>query len=320
MFRVVLILALLTTAWAGTALAIQVYTGPTELTGTVAQVFSGNSFALYNGTSTSVVVLEGVKTPKRGEENFLEAANYLYKMLFGKKVKVAITRKARFLSYGIVTELDDNINVNAQVLNQSFATEATEVALGGAEESMLLRGNVFHSATTGFSITKADGWVFLSAEDVRASRQNLRLEDRELELAIKQRQDTPLVSIARYPEPYAGLNPSVTVSARSVGGLLGQDPVSLMESTVPALEKAFADFTMVKEASPAMVDGKKAAYMKATYTISDAAGNSYQVISRIYLVPRGTVMFIIDCSALAADEAKVSRAFDQMMASVKIEQ
>jgi len=318
-FRVVVLLVLLATAWAGTALALQVYKGPTEITGTVVQVYSGNSFSIFDGERTSVVVLEGVKTPKRGEADFLESANFLHQMLYQKKVRVLLTRKAEYITYGVVVETEGNVNVNAQVLAQPYAEEEVEITLGGAVASMTLRGNEFHSVPAGFSMTKSDDWVFLSAEDVKTGEEVIRLDDRELERAIKNRTEIPLVTITKYPEPYANLNPSISIHVKSTGGLLGRAPEALLESVIPGLKESFSDFTIIEGPEPASVSGRRAAYLKASYTIVEASGKAYKTVSHVYLVPRGPVMFMITMSSLATDEANVREDFDKMLASIRIE-
>jgi hypothetical protein len=81
---------------------------------------------------------------------------------------------------------------------------------------------------------------------------------------------------------------------------------------------AFPDSTFVDHVQDAEVSGLKAAYMKATYTINTAQG-AHRVLSRTWLVRRGSFMLLIGMSGAEQGEDVGDLEFAAALKSVVIE-
>ncbi|MDH5762532.1 MAG: hypothetical protein OEZ51_06085 [Nitrospinota bacterium] len=176
---------------------------------------------------------------------------------------------------------------------------------------------VFHHSGAGFSLTKPGNWNYLSPEMVQAAGQSVKMEDKELEKMIKENPNSPLVVITRYQEPYPTLNPSVAVTMVHMP-IEGMAPKDVLNMSTQVLKRAYPDLTYVDEVQDANVDGINGAYTKVKYTMA-AGDQKFPTMTRMWLVPRGKVMFTVGMSG-PQDGPDVSEdSFDEILKSIKIQ-
>jgi hypothetical protein len=149
------------------------------------------------------------------------------------------------------------------------------------------------NATAGIVVVKPAGWHVGTIQQVEENRARVRMNDEELQKAIRQSASAPLFVFTRYPEPHDNLNPSIQVALRPLGPLAGKTPVEILEVAVEPLKKAFTDFRLLSEISATTVGGMPAASMKATYKLVTQDGREYPTLSRLWIIPRGSFMFFI---------------------------
>ncbi len=178
--------------------------------------------------------------------------------------------------------------------------------------------DLFQSSAVGLELRKPASWVFLTSEDVKANRERIRLKDGELEQAIRERASLPLVVAAKYPEPHGSLNPTVQVGVRPLGGLAGRPATEILALVVGSLQSGFSDFQLVTPVSEARISGLPAAHLVATYTINTDAG-SFPVKARMWLVPRGPILFMIGMSGAQEGEDVAQEEFQAVLESLVIE-
>jgi hypothetical protein len=188
-----------------------------------------------------------------------------------------------------------------------------------AADAPAVNTNRFHSSTAGFAVIKPAAWQFASMEQVATNRAVARLKDKELEAQIRQRASAPLVVILKHPEPHDDLNPSVQVMVRPLGQLEGKSAMELMRLVVPTIQRAMADFAFVEQIQETKLGGMPAAFMKAKYTVANPEGREFKTLSRMWIVPRGSFMFMISASG-PQEGADVSEAeFKGILDSIQIE-
>ena len=101
---------------------------------------------------------------------------------------------------------------------------------------------VFHSPTAGFAVTKPEGWNILTAQQHAQNLKSTKVNDADLQAAIVAGGGTPLVVIAKYPEPYPALNPNVTVYVRTLGDLKGQPATKILGTVMQIFRSGLKDF------------------------------------------------------------------------------
>jgi hypothetical protein len=189
---------------------------------------------------------------------------------------------------------------------------------GPAGTFLAEEGNAYESREAGFEITKPENWLFVPANTVAQNLALPRLHDKELERAIRSKPSVPFLVIARFPEPYDGLNPSVQVSFKTQGELLGQGAPALLTRVVERLKGNFRDFTFIRPVEATTVDGQPAARMSARYTVADAHGKEFKTVARMWVIPRGEYMFTISMYGAAEGPNTSEKEFEQILQSIKI--
>ena len=174
------------------------------------------------------------------------------------------------------------------------------------------------NATAGISIVPPAGWHVTSMQQVMQNRSQMRLPDEQLQAGL-QRATAPLFVFSKYQEPHAALNPTVQVVLRPRPASLPNSPTALLGVATATLQKAFPDFRFVDPIQDARVSGLRAAYMKATYTLRTAGGGEHRVLSRTWLVPRGSFMFLVGMSGAPEGPDLSEAEFAEALKSVLID-
>ncbi len=172
------------------------------------------------------------------------------------------------------------------------------------------------NTAAGIEITVPAGWHETSLAQVQANRENVRMADADLQHAIQTRSALPLLVFTKYPEPHEGLNPSVQVTLRSA---LQGTPTDLLSTALQPMRRAFPDFRLVSPVHQTQVGGWPAAAMEATYTLRSKAGGAFPVRSRMWLVPRGRLMFLIAMSGSATGADAADGEFKAALESIVIQ-
>jgi hypothetical protein len=132
------------------------------------------------------------------------------------------------------------------------------------------------------------------------------MDDPEFQELAARYATTPVFAIAKYPEPYPDLNPSFKINVRPLGGLARLPPEDILTAAIPTFSRAFNDMQVLEGPRPTRVSGRKAAYARLSYTLR-AKDTAVPTISEIWVVPKGSVFFMIG-GGTRADEKTGSRA------------
>jgi hypothetical protein len=181
------------------------------------------------------------------------------------------------------------------------------------------RGERFDNATAGISLVRPAGWSTASLQQVEENRARVRLSDAELQDAIQKRASAPLFVFTKYPEPYDDLNPSIQVGLRPLGALASLPATKLLEGAMAPLQHAYADFQTVTPIEETVVCGLKAAHAKFKYTLSTGDSLQFRTLTRMWIVPRGSFVFLIGMSGPERGPDVSEKEFATALESMKIE-
>jgi len=167
----------------------------------------------------------------------------------------------------------------------------------------------------GIAITRPAGWHTGTVAQVQANRARTKLSDPELQVALATRAALPLLVFTKYEEPHPGLNPSIQITLRH--GLAGT-PVRLLSDALAVMRRGFPDLQTVEPVRQTTVDGLPAAHVRVTYTLATQTGLKARVSSRLWLVPRGALMFLIGMSGSESGTDKCDAECDSALQSLSI--
>jgi hypothetical protein len=167
----------------------------------------------------------------------------------------------------------------------------------------------------GITIDRPAGWHDLTLAQVQANREHARLADPELQHAISTQSTMPLLSFTKYEEPHAGLNPTIQLGLRP---LVPGAPTEVLEMALQTMRRAYADFRLIAPVQAVQVAGWSAAHASATYTLHNDRGESFHVKGRLWLVPRGRLMFLIAMSGTQTGEDVCESEFAAVISTLTI--
>jgi len=152
---------------------------------------------------------------------------------------------------------------------------------------------------------------------VEAASKSVKMEDKDLEKMIRENPNSPLVVITRYQEPYPTLNPSVAVTMVQLP-VEGMPPKDVLNMSTEVLKRAYPDLTYVDEVQDVSVDGINSAYTKVKYTLA-AGDQKFPTTTRMWLVPRGKVMFTVGMSGPQEGPDASEDSFKEILKSIKFD-
>ena len=167
------------------------------------------------------------------------------------------------------------------------------------------KGETVRIPTLGLTVFRPADWVTITAEENAQNIRSVEMDDREFQELAARYANTPVFAIAKYPEPYEDLNPSFKINVRPLGGFVGVAPEDILTAALPTFSRAFRDLKVVEGPRSAQVSGRKAAYARLSYTLR-SGGVAVPTISEIWVVPKGSVFFMIGAGT-RADEKNGTR-------------
>jgi hypothetical protein len=209
---------------------------------------------------------------------------------------------------------------SGMVKTDAPAMDASAMETPAETSASISSEEIFHHPGAGFSLTKPMNWKYLSPEMIKTASESRKWNDAELEKAIKKNPNSPLVVITRYPEypePYPTLNPSVAVRMINLP-VEGIPPKDILNMSTEAFKREYPDLTYVDKVQDAIVDGINGAYTKIKYTMIDG-DREFPTLARMWLVPRGKVMFTVNMSGPQEGPDISDEAFKKILSSIKIE-
>jgi hypothetical protein len=168
----------------------------------------------------------------------------------------------------------------------------------------------------GIAIDRPAGWQEATLAQVQANREHARLTDPELQHALTTRSAMPLLVFTKYQDGHAGLNPTIQVTLRPA---LAGNPAQLLASAIQIMRRGFEDFQVVTPPRSTKVDGWAAAQARATYTLRTDRGETFDVDSRFWLIPRGRLMFLVGMSGSQVGEDACETEFTDALSSLTIQ-
>lgn len=159
------------------------------------------------------------------------------------------------------------------------------VAACSAAVAQATEREVFRSPTHGIELVKPEGWHFQTIGELIGSMEDTKLKTEALRPIFHDSVRSILVTVAKYPEPYDGLNPSVTIHISPYGKLEAASPRELMNLGLAAYPLIFDD--VVPEAlRDVEMAGHPAVESRMTATAHKKSGTIMPMKSVSWLVPR----------------------------------
>jgi len=174
----------------------------------------------------------------------------------------------------------------------------------------------FANAAAGISLERPAGWETFATRQLPGGGSQ-RMEDEKLLEAIRSLDGAPLFTFAKHTEPFAELNPTIQINVRALGGFAKRPIEEVLSTVVIPLQRQHPDLELVGPVKKLKVSGLDALEAVTSYSIR-ADGHDIPVRSRLYVVPRGSLYFVIGMTDPPKGPDVAEREFGAALASIRI--
>jgi hypothetical protein len=180
--------------------------------------------------------------------------------------------------------------------------------------------SVFNNPTAGFSVTKPNGWHYVTAEQNLNNLKATQLGDKEFQTAMVKYATTPMVAMTKHEEPYDDVNPSFKVNIKPLGQFKGKDPKDIIGVMLPQFQKLFKDFKLVQPPTNVPVAGISSAYARINYTMEVAGIGVLPITSELWIVPRGDYFFLVGAGTRQDEKTGSRKEIESIISTIVISQ
>lgn len=195
------------------------------------------------------------------------------------------------------------------------------MALTSVKGTALAEDAQYSNSEVGLSLEKPGDWHFMSLAETLDNRNRVRFADEQLTELVRRRAREPLVSISKYEDPSAqpDVTPTVQITLSPLGALAGAPPERSLGIVLAQIGRGLADFEIVKSVHATSLSGLPAAHAVWHCRIENELGGSYEVRSRMWMVPRGQFAFLIGMSGPREGPDVSEEEFQAVLDSIRIE-
>lgn len=179
--------------------------------------------------------------------------------------------------------------------------------------------NLFASGLAGIAVVKPPEWRFVANDEISNVRGNIKLNKRDFQEMMRSVQ-LPVVSIMKYPDTYAGINPTVQIGVRSKKYYSKTNPMDLLNKIIAGMKSSgvVQDFSVIKDVHSLQIDGIPAATVATRFNIQLKSGKSVPVLSTLYYAKNSENIIIVGMSRRDSVEDTSEREFEGILKSLRL--
>lgn len=162
---------------------------------------------------------------------------------------------------------------------------ALSPAVGLAAPSQIITGNELHDTRLRLTVTKPDSWRFLTPKEKRDSRKSVTHKNTRWDMMVKQNSFPSRIVIAKYPEPFPGLNPSVAIDVYPLEEYRFKDAMWLASWDISFHRNLlFTPFRVTTGPFMVQLDTKQASYYRAQFELELVKAPPMKIDHRCWII------------------------------------
>lgn len=165
----------------------------------------------------------------------------------------------------------------------------------------------FHDKVIHLSVTRPEAWHFQTPKEKRDSRGAVTYENKRWGMMIRQETFPARMIISKYAEPYAGLNPSVSIDRYPLGDYRFKDSLWIVDRVLGNYRRIlFTPFEVVAGPFQTTLAGKPAAYCRTRYELALVGLPPMKIEQQLWAVANGleAVIIVATGSQIAPDQSE----------------
>ncbi len=181
-------------------------------------------------------------------------------------------------------------------------------------------GNTLQRPDLHVTITKPPGWRFLTPKEKFDARKAVDYVNKGWDMGTKQETFPARIVIAKYPEPRATLNPTVSIDLYPFGPLIQNDAKRAAGWVLGSyLRHIFTPVEIVADAQWTELAGRKAAYFHIRYSLATKNGGTHVIDEKVWSVTRGTSAYLIFARGAQSGEDAATAELQAIVQSLRFE-
>jgi hypothetical protein len=198
------------------------------------------------------------------------------------------------------------LSVSQWVFEDDGLAPVAAATITAAPKVAAQEGETIKIPTLGLTAVRPSGWFTITADANSRNIRSVQMADPEFQALAARYANSPVIAFSKFQEPYPDLNPSFKINVRPLGGFSKFSPEDILTAALPAMRRVSNDMKVLEGPKAAQVSGRKAAYARLSYTLK-AQNISVPTISEVWIVPKGTIFFMIGVGT-RADQKNGSRS------------
>lgn len=169
----------------------------------------------------------------------------------------------------------------------------------------------FTSDPFSLSISAPRSWKLIPAS---FPTEEYELRNKNLFDLVKTNRNLPIVRIVKPVEGNRTISPAVQVFVEPDEG---KTPLEFLLSASKSAAAGFEDFRITKKAADTTLNGIKAASIESAFTVAYSGGRSFPSVSRLWVIPRDKMMFVIAVTGQPDDLKALTNDIEFILRSVR---
>lgn len=163
-----------------------------------------------------------------------------------------------------------------------------------AAPTQTVEDRTLHDRSFHLSVTRPESWHFQTIPEKRAARTAVEYKNTRWGMMVRQQSVLPAIVISKYAEPYAGLNPAVTIERYPLEEARFKDAVWVANAIITGHRRLL--FTPYESTAPqwTVLDARDAAYYKARYELEVVKLPTMKINQQIWVVATPLAALVIE--------------------------
>ena len=188
--------------------------------------------------------------------------------------------------------------------------------LHGASPAIV--GSDLSDPDLGITLSKPEAWRFQSSREKRSAQKAVTYKNRSWDMAVKQNSFPARIVISKYPEPYTGLNPTLSIDRYPLGEYRFKDGLWVAQRDLGYIyHMLFTPITTVQPPQWVDLAGKKAGYYHTLFDLEVKALPTFRMDWQAWAVSTRLCVLVITAVGPQVGPDYSAADFNAIMRSIK---
>jgi hypothetical protein len=195
------------------------------------------------------------------------------------------------------------------------------VATSAWAKAPVIEGDTLVDDSLYLTVTKPASWHFLTAKEKRDRRSAIAYKNKRWGMMVQQESFPPRIMLAKYPEPYDGVNPTIAIDRYPLGELRFKDGPWIANYDSLWLKRLiFTPIVFTESPAATTLAGREAGYYRALYEMEREHAPALSISRQLWVVASPITVIRITAVAAQSGPDACTAEIAAVIASLKFTQ